>query len=147
MPTGKTFFRERIRGASVHIIEHNTEDALKHSDLALIASGSATVEAAILGTPMVVFYRVTTPSWLAGKMLGNVPFYSMVNLLGGRQIVPELIQTDFTAKRLTVEAEKLLDNKPLCAAMQKELARIGDILETSRPAAVQAAEVICKTFN
>lgn len=145
--TGKAFFEERIQDSSVHIIEGNTENALKYADLTLTASGTATIEAALLGVPMVVFYRVTTPSWLIGKLLVDVPFYSMVNLLGGRRIVPELIQEDCTAERLATEAERLLDNGQLCEKMRRELAEIGDALETSQPAAVRAAELIWKTFK
>ena len=145
--TGKEFFAERISDSAVHIIEGNTENALGHADLALTASGTATVEAALLGAPMVVFYRVTTPSWLVGKLLVDVPFYSMVNLLAGRRIVPELIQSDCTAERLAAEAERLLDDDEARETMRRELAEIGKGLETSRPAAERAAEVICTEFK
>ncbi len=145
--TGKEFFAERISDSTVHIIEGNTENALGHADLALTASGTVTVEAALLGAPMVVFYRVTTPSWLVGKLLVDVPFYSMVNLLAGRRIVPELIQGDCTAERLAAEAERLLDDDEARETMRRELAEIGKSLETSRPAAERAAEVICTEFK
>ena len=141
--TGKAFFEERISGSCVHIIEGDTENALGHADLALTASGTATVEAALLGVPMVVFYRVAAPSWLLGRLLVDVPFYSMVNLLAGRRIVPELIQTDCTAERLAVEAEKLLHDHAAREKMRRELAEIGQGLATPRPAAERAAEVIC----
>ena len=65
---------------------------MAHADLALAASGTVTVEAALLGTPMVTFYRVTPLSWVLGKLLVDVPFYSMVNLIAGRAVVPELMQ-------------------------------------------------------
>ena len=65
---------------------------MAHANLALAASGTVTVEAALLGTPMVTFYKVTAASWLAGKFLVDVPFYSMVNLIAGRAVVPELMQ-------------------------------------------------------
>ena len=145
--TGREFFAQRISDSPVHIIEGNTENALGHADVALTASGTATVEAALLGAPMVVFYRVTTPSWLVGKLLVDVPFYSMVNLLAGRRIVPELIQSDCTAKRLAAEAERLLDDDEARETMRRELAEIGNGLATSRPAAERAAEVICTKFT
>ena len=66
---------------------------MAHADLALAASGTVTVEAALLGTPMVTFYKVTPLSWVAGKLLVDVPFYSMVNLIAGRAVVPELMQS------------------------------------------------------
>jgi len=145
--TGKAFFEKHIDEPSVHIIEGETENALRYANLALAASGTITVEAALLGTPMVVFYRVTTASWLVGKLLVDVPFYSMVNLLAGRPIVQELIQRDCTAERLTTEVEKLLDNRQKCEKMRQELEEISNSLKTSQPAAERAAEVICTTFK
>ena len=63
---GAAFFRERIPGSSIQVIEGETSDALAHADVALAASGTVTVEAALLGTPMVTFYRVTPLSWFLG---------------------------------------------------------------------------------
>ena len=81
---GAAFFRERIGRSPIQVIEGESWDAMAHADLALAASGTVTVEAALLGTPMVTFYKVTAPSWVAGKLLVRVPFYSMVNLIAGR---------------------------------------------------------------
>ena len=140
--TGKPFFEERISNSAVHIIEGETENALGHADLALVASGTATVEAALLGTPMVVFYRVSAATWIVGKPLVDVAHYSMVNLLAGRAIVPELIQGDFTAERLAAEARRLLENEPDRTQMKEELAAVERSLRADRPAAERAAEVI-----
>ena len=60
---------------------------------------------------MVVFYRISFGTWLVAKMLVGVPFYSMVNLLAGRSIVPELIQWDCTADKIAGEARRLLENE------------------------------------
>ncbi len=65
---GSTFFQERIGGSSIQVIEGETSDALAHADLAIAASGTVTVEAAILGTPMVTFYKVTALSWALGPI-------------------------------------------------------------------------------
>src|SRR5262249_53990222 len=92
--TGAAFFRERIGRAPIQVIEGETWDAIAHATLALAASGTVTVEAALLGTPMVTFYRVAALSWLLGKLLVRVPFYSMVNLVAGRAVVPELMQRE-----------------------------------------------------
>ena len=70
------------------------------ADVALAASGTVTIEACLLGTPMVTFYRVNNLSWWMGKALVRVPFYSMVNLVAERRIVPELIQDQMTAENL-----------------------------------------------
>ena len=82
--TGAEFFRERIGGAPIQVIEGETWDAIAHADVALAASGTVTVEAALLGTPMVTFYRVNALSWLLGHLV-KVPYYSMVNLVAGRR--------------------------------------------------------------
>ena len=97
--TGAAFFRERSGRSPIRVIEGESWDAMAHADLALAASGTVTVEAALLGTPMVTFYKVTLPSWLAGKFLVDVPFYSMVNLIAGRAVVPELMQGQMTGER------------------------------------------------
>src|SRR5450755_528874 len=84
--TGVDFFQERIGGAPIQVIDGESWDSIAHADLALAASGTVTVEAALLGTPMVTFYKVAAASWLMGRMLVRVPFYSMVNLIAGREI-------------------------------------------------------------
>ena len=84
---------------------------MAHSDLALAASGTVTVEAALLGTPMVTFYKVTTASWLAGKPLVDVPFYSMVNLIAGRAVVPELMQGQMTGERIAARGAPPADRR------------------------------------
>jgi lipid-A-disaccharide synthase len=105
------------------------------------------VEAALLGAPMVVFYKVTAPTWFVGKFLVNTPFYSMVNLLAGRKIVPELMQGDCTGERLADEARRLLENHALRAKMKKELESVGDSLRGNARAAERAAEVICEKLQ
>jgi lipid-A-disaccharide synthase len=113
--------RERISEASIQVLEGGTWDILACADLALAASGTVTVEAAMLGTPMVTFYRVNKLSWFMGRRLVKVPFYSMVNLIAGRRIVPELIQNDLTAPRLAEEALKLLESDAARERMRGEL--------------------------
>ena len=114
-------FWKPFSGKSIQVIEGETWDLLAHADLALAASGTVTVEAALLGCPMVTFYRVTAASWAMGKLLVRVPYYSMVNLVAGKQIVPELMQQDFTGANLAREAARLLDDESARAAMKSEL--------------------------
>jgi lipid-A-disaccharide synthase len=111
---------ERYRGpATVRTAIHSTYDSLQHSDAAVIASGTATLEAAIRERPMVVVYRVSALTWLVGKLFVNVPHYSMVNILARKALVPELIQGDFTAANVAARVEYLLDN----GAMREEMIR------------------------
>ncbi len=136
--------------ATLRTVTHATHEALKHADLAILASGTATVEAALLECPMVVVYRVAPLSWFFGKFMVDVPFYSMVNILARKRAVPELIQHDFTAEILSREAQALLDHPELREAMVRDLravrARLGpggaigraaeEILPMLAPAAV-----------
>ena len=122
--TGAAFFRERIGRAPIQVIEGETWDAIGHADLALAASGTVTVEAALLGTPMVTFYKVSPVSWFLGRRLVKAPFLSMVNLVAERMIVPELMQTEFTAGRLADEARRLLTDDSARAAMKAGLAEV-----------------------
>ena len=122
--TGAEFFRERIGAAPVQVIEGENWDAIAHADLALAASGTVTVEAALLGTPMITFYKVTALSWIMGRMLVRVPFYSMVNLIAERAIVPELMQSQMTGERLAAEALALLRDDAACARMRADFAEV-----------------------
>ena len=96
---------------------------------------------------MVVFYEVSKATWLLGRPLVRVPFYSMVNLLAGRGVVPELIQSDCRGERLAEEVEKLLGDPEANRAMRSELAEIRDALAGHQPAAARAAEAICERFE
>jgi lipid-A-disaccharide synthase len=110
--------------AALRVLSGVTHDALHHADLALVASGTATLEAALLERPMVVVYRVSPLTWQFGRFLVNVPFYCMVNLLAGRQVVPELIQDAFTARGVAAEAQRLLDQPQARAEMLQGLREV-----------------------
>ena len=103
--------------ATVRSAVHATYDALQHTDVAVVASGTATLEAALRERPMVVVYRVSPITWLVGKFLVNVPFYSMVNILAKKEIVPELMQHDFSAANVAARVEYLLEHSEAREAM------------------------------
>jgi lipid-A-disaccharide synthase len=120
---------ERYAGkATVRTASHATYDALEHCEVAIVASGTATLEAALRARPMVVVYRVSPLTWLLGSVLVNVPFYSMVNILAGKQVVPELIQSDFTAAKVAGRVEYLLDHPQAREEMAQELWALKDRL-------------------
>lgn len=127
IPSGSNF-RERISAASIQLVEGKTWDVVVSADLALAASGTITIEACLLGTPMVTFYRVNRWSWWMGKALVRVPFYSMVNLVGGRRIVSELIQDRMTPETLAGEALALLENENRRERMRRDLAEVAQKL-------------------
>ena len=96
--------------ATVRTAVHATYDAMQHSEVAVVASGTATLEAALRERPMVVVYRVSALTWLVGKLLVNVPYYCMVNILAKKELVPELMQHDFNAANVAARVEYLLDH-------------------------------------
>lgn len=137
-----SIFRERISAASIQLVEGKTWDVLVSADVALAASGTVTIEACLLGTPMVTFYRVNRLSWWMGKALVRVPFYSMVNLVAGRRIVPELMQDRMTAESLAQEALALLENDDRREAMRRDLAEAARKLQGPRDPMGVAASLI-----
>jgi len=139
---GADFFRERTSGSPIHVIEGESWDALAHADLALAASGTVTVEAALLGTPMVTFYKVTPASWALGTLLVNVPFYSMVNLIAGRALVPELMQGRMTGERIAAEARRLLGDEGARAQMKAGLNEVREKL-SGKPQTAGASASRC----
>jgi lipid-A-disaccharide synthase len=138
---GASFFRERISGSSIQILEGETSDALAHADVAIAASGTVTVEAAVLGTPMVTFYRVSPLSWTLGRRLVRVPFLTMVNLIAGRKIVPELMQDEATGERLAAEAKVLLMDSVARNTMKRDLESVADALRTEEHPMEHAARI------
>ena len=105
-------------------VEGATYDALSAADCAIVASGTATVEAALLGTPMVVVYRVSPTSAFVLKRMVRSPFIAMVNLIAGRRVVPELIQDQFTSEAVVEEVRKLLGSPAAREEMKADLAEV-----------------------
>jgi len=121
-------FWEPLRAASIQAIEGFTWDCLAQAEVALAASGTVTIEAALAGTPMVTFYRVNALSWILGRWMVKAPFLSMVNLVAGRRVAAELIQKDMTADAIATEALRLLEDKKARDAMRAELADVAEKL-------------------
>jgi lipid-A-disaccharide synthase len=96
--------------APLRTLSDATHEALQYADAAVVASGTATIEAALRECPMIVVYRVSAFTAMCAKVMIDVPFYSMVNLLAGHAAVPELIQSDFTADNLTARLQSLLND-------------------------------------
>jgi lipid-A-disaccharide synthase len=111
-------------GLPLRIVANQTYDALAASDAAIVSSGTATVETALLDVPMVVVYRVTPLTALLAKPLVRTKFFSMVNLIAEKRVVPELIQSDFTPDRVANEILALLRTPSLRDAMRSDLAEV-----------------------
>jgi lipid-A-disaccharide synthase len=133
-------------GPTIRIVEGQTYDALAAADAAIVSSGTATVEAALLDVPMVVVYRVTPLTALLAKPLVRTRFFAMVNLIADRNAVPELIQGDFTAENVAKEVGRLLTQPRAREAIRGELAEIRRRL--GPPGAVErAADAIAEQLK
>ena len=98
--------------------------ALWHSRAGIVASGTATVEAAMMNTPFVMVYRVSTLTYLMGKPRVKVPRFAMVNLIAEEEVVPELVQHDFTAANVVARLREILLDGPVRDRMLEGLARV-----------------------
>ena len=126
---------------AVHIVEDETYNALAAADVSIVSSGTATVEAALLGAPMVVVYRLAPTTAFLLRRLVQTPFFSMVNLIAGRRVVTELFQDEFTAKRVASEVLRLLGSVETREEMQRGLAEVRTKLGPGG-AMERAAEII-----
>jgi len=134
----------------VRFIKEDAYNALAAADLAIVSSGTATVETALLGKPMIVVYRLSPLTARLAKPLVRTEFFSMVNLIAGRSVVPELIQDDFTPQRVADEAEKLLsateEGRNRVEAMRHGLQEVRRLL--GPPGAVErAADEIARLLS
>jgi lipid-A-disaccharide synthase len=114
-------FRRLSRAA---IVDGDPDGVLEAADVVVTASGTATVQAALHGKPMVVVYRVSGLEYRLGRRFVNVDTFAMVNLIAGRRIVPELIQDDFSRGSVAAEAVSLLTDGTRAAAMRADLAEV-----------------------
>jgi len=113
---------------SLRVVEGRTYDALAAADAAIVSSGTATVEAALLDAPMVVVYRVTRLTAALAKPLVRTKFFSMVNLIAEKHVVPELIQSDFTPDKVAGETIRLLQDANARRALRAGLAEVRERL-------------------
>jgi lipid-A-disaccharide synthase len=121
----------------VKVVEGWTYDVMNISELLITASGTATLEAAILGKPMVIVYKVSFFSYWIGRALIQVDHIGLVNLVAGKEIVPELIQDEVNPQRVAEEALRILRDPILCRRMTEAMAEVRQSL--GEPGAVQRA--------
>ena len=126
----------------VHIISGHTYDVISCADLALVASGTATLETGLLGVPMVIVYKISLLSYCIGRLFVHVKNIGLVNIIAGKTIVPELIQGDACGKRIAMEALAILTNEEKKQEMIKELEAIRAKLGEPG-AAIRAAQIAC----
>jgi lipid-A-disaccharide synthase len=99
-----------IKAAPITIVANDTYNSIRYARAAIVASGTATLETALLGTPEVVVYRISQASWLVGRLLLKVRFYGIVNIILGEEVVPELFQERMTPEHVSKTALRLMDD-------------------------------------
>lgn len=121
----------------VRVVQQNRYAAMRACDLLLVASGTSTLECAILGIPLLIVYRVSAVSWQLGKVLVRVPYYGLVNWIAGEKIVPEFMQDRMNPDDLYQATLALLDNPEEIQRMKGNLRKVVESLGT--PGAIQRA--------
>lgn len=123
----------------IQILFGHAHMAMEASDLVIVASGTATLEAALIKRPMVITYRMPTLSWQLLKRMNYLPYVGLPNILAGRFVVPELLQHDATPEKLAETALKLVSDKVLMAEIRAEFTRMHESLrQDSQEKAAQA---------
>jgi lipid-A-disaccharide synthase len=142
----RVFLEERTAGLGITLVPESLP-ALRHSRAGIVASGTATVEAAMMATPFVMVYRVSPLTYALGKPRIKVPHFAMVNLIAGEEIVPELVQDGFTATNVVSRLKDLLPDGSPRTVMLEGLAKVKAHLrapdpQDARSAAERAANAI-----
>lgn len=123
-PTLDDKFLQHLIGRQKITLVPEALPALFHSRAGIVASGTATVEAAMMNLPFVMVYRVSALTYLMGKPRVKVPRFAMVNLIAGEEIVPELVQHNFTAENVVARVKEIIPDGPARQRMLKGLARV-----------------------
>jgi lipid-A-disaccharide synthase len=112
------------RTVEVTLVDGRTEEAVGASDAALVKSGTSTLESALMLRPMVVVYRLAWLSYWVGRLLVKIAHFSLVNILAGRGVVPELLQGEASGERMAAEVETLLTDR---AAREAQLQGLREV--------------------
>ncbi|HKQ78333.1 MAG TPA: lipid-A-disaccharide synthase [Blastocatellia bacterium] len=128
LPLALTFARAeiapQISSINLRVIEHDTYNAIASADLAVVASGTATLETAIIGSPLIIVYRASQLNWRIFRPLINTPFVGMPNLIAGKEIAPELLQDDLNGERLAKLIVEFLGDP---ARLQQSRANLAEV--------------------
>ncbi|MFO0779492.1 MAG: lipid-A-disaccharide synthase [Nitrospira sp.] len=131
----------RHSAVPVTLVKEQTSEVLAVSDFALVKSGTAILQAAVVGTPMVLLYQISSLEWWIASFFKRVKWIGLVNLVAGRSVVPELLQGEATGERLYEEALRILEDPTVYAEMKRNLAQVREALGAPG-ASTRAAEVV-----
>ena len=143
--------RENLSPINLRLTD-DSRASLLHARVGVVASGTATVEAALIGTPFVMVYRLGRLTWALGRRLVKLPHYGMVNLIAGREVVPELIQERFTPEAVECHVRVMLEDGPARQRTLEALAEVRERLKGETPSvretpAQRAARAVLRVAN
>ncbi|MDQ7798871.1 MAG: lipid-A-disaccharide synthase [Candidatus Edwardsbacteria bacterium] len=140
----RQYIKEQLDRCNINValVENQAYDLMVHSRLVLVASGTATLETGLAGTPMIIIYRTNPLSFIIGKLLVKLPFIGLVNLVAGRKVVPEFLQWEARPGAIFLMAKMLLEDGPPRQAVINELARIPQLLGEPGAARRAAEEIL-----
>lgn len=133
-------------GIDMKLVEGGTYDLVGSSDLAIVASGTATLETAIIGTPLIITYKVSPITYIAYKIVANLRFIGIVNIIANKEVVPEFLQYEATPERIAAKAIELLSDPSKLTSIRSELAKIKSSLGSSG-ASLRAARSILQLIK
>lgn len=140
----KKYFKDMVQAhglkSNYELVSDRVERIFERCDLAVVASGTVTLEAAICGTPIIIVYKISPLSSLIGKMLVKVNHIGLVNLIAGKEIAPELVQDKATAENITNSVLQLLENDSTLEKQRREMLRVKELLGGSG-ASIRVAEI------
>jgi lipid-A-disaccharide synthase len=140
------FYRECMKEVPVSIVYNQTYSLLKHAEAAIVTSGTATLETALMGIPQVVCYKGSRLSYLVARMIVHVRFISLVNLIMDKKVVAELIQENFNKDSLTLELKEILFNHQYRQSILNDYASLKEKLG-GKGASAKAAGLIVQYLN
>ncbi|MBX3237446.1 MAG: lipid-A-disaccharide synthase [Nitrospiraceae bacterium] len=142
VPEGALDELVRDSPSPIRIVRDQSSEVMAASDLLLVKSGTSTLQAAVIGTPMILFYRASSRvTYLLARLLIRVPWIGLANLVAGETVVPELIHDEATGERLVVEIERLLGDRTAYDRMRASLAKVREALG-GPGASERAADVV-----
>lgn len=152
LPLAQGISRDFVQGLAeqkkipVHIVTDSFYAALAACDLVLVASGTATLQTALMEKPMIILYRVSRLTYLLGRLLIRIPWIGLANIVAEKKIVPELIQDDTTAEKIACEACSILNDPERMQAMKNELSATKKSLG-EKGASMRVAQMIHEMIN
>src|SRR5437016_12522052 len=142
----RRFIESIIQPRPITVVSNETYNAIRYSRAAIVASGTATLETALLGTPEVIVYRISRATWFLGKFLLKVRMFGLVNIILGDDVVPELFQDKMTPEAVSRMALRLMDDVWLQSRIRGNYEKLRRQLGSVN-AAERVAEAVSKCVN